>query len=58
MGSTITGGYGPGKRWASGTGHADLLAALKREGKLDPDTVLIDGVTVRAFGGEATCPAP
>ena len=39
--------------------HADLLAALKREGKLDLDTVIIDGVTVRAFGGgEATGPSP
>src|SRR3954451_12235912 len=39
--------------------HADLLAALKRAGKLDPDTVIIDGVTVRAFGGgEATGPSP
>jgi hypothetical protein len=27
------------------------LAALKRAGKLDPDTVILDGVTVRAFGG-------
>jgi transposase len=35
--------------------HADLLAGLKRAGKLDLDTVIIDGVTVRAFGGgEAT----
>ena len=25
--------------------HADLLAALKREGKLDLDTVIIDGLT-------------
>src|SRR5918911_2802387 len=39
--------------------HADLLAALKRAGKLDPDTVVVDGVTVRAFGGgEATGPSP
>src|SRR5829696_8799831 len=39
--------------------HADLLAALKRAGKLDPDTVIIDGVTVRACGGgEATGPSP
>src|SRR3954471_19517540 len=39
--------------------HADLLAALKRDGKLDPDTVIIDGVTVPAFGGgEATGPSP
>src|SRR4051794_9960202 len=39
--------------------HAALLAALKRAGKLDPDPVIIDGVTVRAFGGgEATGPSP
>ena len=39
--------------------HADLLAALKRAGKLDLDTVIVDGVTVRAFGGgEATGPSP
>src|SRR3954470_13931504 len=39
--------------------HADLLAALKRAGKLDLDTVIIDGVTVPAFGrGEATAPSP
>ena len=39
--------------------HADLLAALKRAGKLDLDTVVVDGVTVRAFGGgEATGPSP
>jgi transposase len=39
--------------------HADLLAALKRAGKLDLDTVIIDGVTVRAFGGgEAAGPSP
>ena len=32
---------------------------LKRAGKLDPDTVIIDGVTVRAFGGgEAAGPSP
>ena len=30
---------------------ADLLGLLKRAGKLDMDTVIIDGVTVRAFGG-------
>src|SRR4051812_45635035 len=28
--------------------HAELLRLLKRAGKLDPDTVIIDGVTVRA----------
>jgi transposase len=39
--------------------HADLLSALKRAGKLDLDTVIIDGVTVRAFGGgESTGPSP
>ena len=37
----------------------DLLQALKRAGKLDLDTVIIDGVNVRAFGGgEATGPNP
>ena len=36
------------------------LGQLKRVGKLDLDTVIIDGVTVRAFGGggEATGPSP
>src|SRR6202007_1507314 len=35
------------------------LRLLKAAGKLDPDTVIIDGVTVRAFGGgEATGPSP
>jgi transposase len=39
--------------------HADLLGLLKRAGKLDLDTVIVDGVTVRAFGGgEATGPSP
>src|SRR6187551_3130031 len=28
--------------------QADLLRLLKKEGKLDPHTVIIDGVTVRA----------
>src|SRR6476659_876880 len=38
---------------------ADLLRLLKKAGKLDLDTVIIDGVTVRAFGGgEATGPSP
>ena len=37
----------------------DLLGQLKRAGKLDLDTVVIDGVTLRAFGGgEATGPSP
>ncbi|MCY3008128.1 MAG: IS5 family transposase [Planctomycetota bacterium] len=39
--------------------HADLLGLLKRAGKLDLDTVVVDGVTVRAFGGgESTGPSP
>ena len=39
--------------------HSDLLGLLKRAGKLDADTVIIDGVTVRAFGGgEQTGPSP
>ena len=39
--------------------HAELLRLLRKAGKLDPDTVIIDGVTVRAFGGgEATGPSP
>jgi transposase len=39
--------------------HADLLRLLKEAGELDTDTVIIDGVTVRAFGGgEATGPSP
>jgi hypothetical protein len=38
---------------------ADLLRLLKRAGKLDLDTVIIDGVSARAFGGgEATGPSP
>ena len=38
---------------------ADLPRLLKRDGKLDLDTVIIDGVTLRAFGGgEATGPSP
>src|ERR1700712_5581515 len=38
---------------------AALLAGLKRAGRLVLDTVIIDGVTVRAFGGgEATGPSP
>jgi hypothetical protein len=36
-----------------------LLGLLRKAGKLDPDTVIIDGVSVRAFGGgEATGPSP
>src|ERR671917_169840 len=39
--------------------HADLLRLLRKADKLDTDTVIIDGVTVRAFGGgEATGPSP
>ncbi len=39
--------------------HADLLRLLKEEGKLDTDTLIVGGVTVRAFGGgEATGPSP
>jgi transposase len=39
--------------------HAELLRLLRKEGKLDPDTVIIDSVTVRAFGGgEDTGPSP
>jgi len=39
--------------------HADLLRLLKQADKLDPDTVVVDGVIVRAFGGgEATGPSP
>lgn len=39
--------------------HADLLGLLKRAGKLDADTVIVDGVIVRAFGGgEGTGPSP
>jgi transposase len=39
--------------------HADLLGLLKRAGKLAPDTVIVDAVLVRAFGGgEGTGPSP
>jgi transposase len=39
--------------------HADLLRLLRLAGKLDPDTVVVDGVIVRAFGGgEETGPSP
>src|SRR3954452_25478983 len=39
--------------------HADLLAALKRARQLAADTVIVDGVTVRAFGGGgSTGPSP
>jgi transposase len=39
--------------------HADLLRLLREADKLDPDTAVVDGVTVRAFGGgEETGPSP
>lgn len=39
--------------------HAQLLRLLNQENKLDPDTVIVDSVIVRAFGGgEATGPSP
>lgn len=39
--------------------HADLLRLLRAAGKLDTDLVVVDGVTVRAFGGgEQTGPSP
>jgi transposase len=39
--------------------HADLLRLLRQAGKLDLSLAVIDGVTVRAFGGgEATGPSP
>ena len=53
-------GSGPGRRPGSGTASTPTCSGLlKRAGKLDLDTVIIDGVTVRAFGGgEATGPSP
>src|ERR1700710_1026520 len=43
---------------SSRTAHR-RLRAWEEAGKLDTDTVIIDGVTVRAFGGgEATGPSP
>ena len=39
--------------------HADLLRLLRAAGKLDMGLAVIDGVSVRAFGGgEATGPSP
>jgi transposase len=39
--------------------HADLLRLLREADKLDPDLVVVGGVTVRAFGGGAgTGPSP
>jgi transposase len=39
--------------------HAHLLRLLHQENKLDPETVIVDSVIVRAFGGgEATGPSP
>jgi transposase len=39
--------------------HADLLRLLRQAGEPEADTVIVDGGTVRAFGGgEATGPRP
>jgi transposase len=39
--------------------HADLLRLLRAADKLDPETVIVDSVIVRAFGGgEETGPSP
>src|SRR4029077_8294339 len=39
--------------------HADLLRLLRQADKLDPTSVVVDGVMVRAFGGgDATGPSP
>jgi transposase len=39
--------------------HADLLRLLRKAGELEAETVIVDSVTVRAFGGgEATGPSP
>jgi len=39
--------------------HADLLRLLRQQDKLDPGTVIVDSVIVRAFGGgEGTGPSP
>ena len=39
--------------------HADLLRLLRRAGRLDPDTAVVDSVYTRAFGGgEQTGPSP
>jgi transposase len=39
--------------------HADLLRLLRQQDKLDPETVVVDSVIVRAFGGgEGTGPSP
>lgn len=39
--------------------HADLLRLLRQADKLDLDTVIVDSVSVRAFGGgEQTGPSP
>lgn len=39
--------------------HAELLRLLRQSDKLDPGVVIVDGVTVRAFGaGEQTGPSP
>jgi transposase len=39
--------------------HADLLKLLRAADKLDPETVIVDSVILRAFGGgEETGPSP
>lgn len=39
--------------------HADLLKLLRAADKLDPETVIVDSVIIRAFGGgEETGPSP
>jgi len=38
--------------------HVDLPGALKRAGKLDAETVVVDRVAVRAFGVRVTGPGP
>jgi transposase len=43
--------------WVRNDGY--VRPGLKRAGELDPGTVIVDGVTARAFGGgEATGPSP
>ena len=37
--------------------HAELLGALRRAGRLDAVSVVFDGVTIQAFGGEAAGPS-
>lgn len=39
--------------------HADMLRLLRRDGKLEHETAIVDGVLVRAHGGgQATGPSP